>query len=606
MLRKFCNGFPLRWLTTSFRGLVGGRKTTSRRRRPIPLQLEGLECRDVPTTFSALQLDQAGQYMLELVNRDRADPVAAAARYGIDRNEGLAAGTISAAAKQPLAANDKLFQAIEGHLNVWLQSNTFWKVDGAGINPHNDLNDGTPASRISAAGYTPSFPPGPAENLVARYQTNEVADLQGMVAQLEQDLFVDSFDPNRGHRLALLNPDFQEAGVAVASGLKPPGGQYPGSNLVLAGQDFGTDYSTPAKGEANRADPSAGAFVTGVVYRDVNGNGHYDIGEGLSGNVTVAYSAVFADGVSVTGQTGVSDAGAYAVKLAPGHWTLTVSGGDLLVPQTVTVDVGTSNVKADFVASNAPVAPATPTVTGPTSATTATPPTFTWTASAGATRYDLWVDNLTTGVSQVVRQPNVLTNSYTNPTALPAGNYRVWVQAYNGNQASAWSAPMDFTVVAGDSRAALDAQLGLWSSGNVSFDWGGRKEKWLQGRSNEWYFVLPDGELYRWDNSSQATGTFVAQVGTDCYANLSLLYDANSAPLATQLHNSLGLFTSGNLDRNWGGRNEEWLQGTGGTWYFILPDGDLFQWDGSNQATGTLMGQLDPSYYMDVNKLLTA
>ena len=45
------------------------------------------------------------QYLLELINRGRADPAAEAARYGIDLNEGLSPGTISSDPKQPLAVN---------------------------------------------------------------------------------------------------------------------------------------------------------------------------------------------------------------------------------------------------------------------------------------------------------------------------------------------------------------------------------------------------------------------------------------------------------------------------------------------------------------------
>lgn len=39
------------------------------------------------------------QYVLELVNRARADPAAEAARLGIDLNQGLGAGQITTAAK---------------------------------------------------------------------------------------------------------------------------------------------------------------------------------------------------------------------------------------------------------------------------------------------------------------------------------------------------------------------------------------------------------------------------------------------------------------------------------------------------------------------------
>ena len=48
------------------------------------------------------------QYMLELINRARADPLAEAARLGVGLNEGLPPGRISPDAKQPLAANDML------------------------------------------------------------------------------------------------------------------------------------------------------------------------------------------------------------------------------------------------------------------------------------------------------------------------------------------------------------------------------------------------------------------------------------------------------------------------------------------------------------------
>ena len=47
------------------------------------------------------------QYFLELVNRARLDPAAEAARLGIGLNDGLAAGTITTAAKAPLAFNPR-------------------------------------------------------------------------------------------------------------------------------------------------------------------------------------------------------------------------------------------------------------------------------------------------------------------------------------------------------------------------------------------------------------------------------------------------------------------------------------------------------------------
>lgn len=48
------------------------------------------------------------QYMIELINRARADPLAEAQKYGIGLNDFLAPGTITSAPKQPLAVSPYL------------------------------------------------------------------------------------------------------------------------------------------------------------------------------------------------------------------------------------------------------------------------------------------------------------------------------------------------------------------------------------------------------------------------------------------------------------------------------------------------------------------
>ncbi|MEZ6131657.1 MAG: SdrD B-like domain-containing protein [Planctomycetaceae bacterium] len=70
------------------------------------------------------------------------------------------------------------------------------------------------------------------------------------------------------------------------------------------------------------------------------------------------------------------------------------------------------------------------------------------------------------------------------------------------------------------------------------------------------------------------------------------------------------LATSGNLFENWGGRGERWLFGRGG-WYFLTPDGRLWQWDDRSGTDGTpLTGQfqiqLDPFYYSSIEFLYDA
>ncbi len=67
-----------------------------------------------------------------------------------------------------------------------------------------------------------------------------------------------------------------------------------------------------------------------------------------------------------------------------------------------------------------------PTLVAPLNSTTDTTPTFQWTAVPGAVKYDLWVNNLTTGQSEVIREKDLTTTSFTAPTNLPAGHSYIW------------------------------------------------------------------------------------------------------------------------------------------------------------------------------------
>ena len=49
-------------------------------------------------------------------------------------------------------------------------------------------------------------------------------------------------------------------------------------------------------------------------------------------------------------------------------------------------------------------------------------------------------------------------------------------------------------------------ELGLYLTADVHYDWGGKKEKWLRGkatttpgdRDEAWYYITPEGDLFRW------------------------------------------------------------------------------------------------------------
>jgi hypothetical protein len=91
-------------------------------------------------------------------------------------------------------------------------------------------------------------------------------------------------------------------------------------------------------------------------------------------------------------------------------------------------------------------------------------------------------------------------------------------------------------------------------------------------------------------------------------AGLPLTYSAAVDSLAYHLKSSLGLYeaAAGFYTNAYGG-GEQWVQGTGGTWYYILPSGGFYQWSGvAGQLTGTLVAQLDPSYNAHPSLLLNA
>jgi hypothetical protein len=156
----------------------------------------------------------------------------------------------------------------------------------------------------------------------------------------------------------------------------------------------------------------------------------------------------------------------------------------------------------------------------------------------------------------------------------------------------------------------LDQSLGLYrDSSGYQQGWGGRNEKWLMG-SDGWYFILPTGELLKWNGSPGAVGDVVAFAGALAYDDPTLLHEARStASLADQayaLDRRLGLSlpASGTL-QGWGGKNEKWLIGNDG-WYFMLPSGELYKWDGSGAASGVLIATLDAAYYAELSLLYDA
>ena len=272
----------------------------------------------VPVFVEPIMAEPTAQEVLLIaaINRARLDPTGEAARYGIDLNEGLVAGTITFGSKQPLAFSNALFMAADAHSQAMID---------AGYFGHIDPNTGsTPQSRASEAGYVGSV----GENIALQGSTGTI-DATDTALQAHVDLFVDSGVGGRGHRLAILDGDYQSIGVGQVLGLFTSGDTTYNASFVT--EDFGI--------------PSAsGQFLTGISYTDTDANGLYSVGE-ARGGVTVQFGA----GSTVSGA-----AGAFSAAIGAGGSRVTFSGGGLAtaVALDATITAGT-NALIDLIGDHA-------------------------------------------------------------------------------------------------------------------------------------------------------------------------------------------------------------------------------------------------------------
>jgi len=270
------------------------------------------------------------QLLLELVNRARLDPAGEAARLGVALNEGLAAGTISAASKQPLAGSDQLAAAAEAHSTHMLNVDQF---------AHSGIGDGDPGSRMTAAGYvfTGSFTFG--ENIAFQGTTGAVNETAFAIANYN-GLFIDAGISGRGHRLNILGENFREIGMGEVAGQFTQNGHV--FNSAMLTQDF--------------AKTGTNVFITGVAINDTNGNNFYDIGEARGG-----VTATLKSGATTLGSDVTEPAGGWGVALAPVSSSIgvTFSGGGLPHDVVVSVLGVTQNVKVDLINTNEVLSSAT-------------------------------------------------------------------------------------------------------------------------------------------------------------------------------------------------------------------------------------------------------
>ena len=100
---------------------------------------------------------------------------------------------------------------------------------------------------------------------------------------------------------------------------------------------------------------------------------------------------------------------------------------------------------------------------------------------------------------------------------------------------------LTFSAIANSREYHLDQSIGLVFTGDFSLNFGGLNEKWLLGDGGqEWYYVLPSAQLWKWHGGATTNASLIASLHADVYDNPSLLYDAvpGNGPALLSIENS--------------------------------------------------------------------
>lgn len=84
----------------------------------------------------------------------------------------------------------------------------------------------------------------------------------------------------------------------------------------------------------------------------------------------------------------------------------------------------------------------------------------------------------------------------------------------------------------------LAADYGFRAEVTDHFNFGGRNERWFRSGSGDWYYITPNGSLWKWDRNSGGSlgpvrGTLTARLSGSFYLNLNLLFQPVTREIVT-------------------------------------------------------------------------
>jgi hypothetical protein len=329
----------------------------ARARRCSRPELAPLEPRELLSADLNVQPTPDEQYMLELINRARADPPGAAQRLlAVARNDPLIQDMTrdwdlnefvqrlnATPPLPPLAFNTRLIAAARNHDSVMLAKNA---------QQHSPTGYLTNPAVAAASDGQAFFPIGQGywatgENVFAYTGNVNKPTTKEYVDYLHQGLMIDWSNPDYGHLSNIMasapsradgsERTYSQIGIGLLTNAyphtSPPANP---DNPANRGLDVGPVIVTQEFGWRETDD----AMLVGVAYQDADGSLFYTPGEGL------AHTSIQAVGQHGEGTYGTTswDSGGYALALPPGDYTVTATGPNLPYAQTAVIHIGTDNV----------------------------------------------------------------------------------------------------------------------------------------------------------------------------------------------------------------------------------------------------------------------
>ncbi|MEP3479282.1 MAG: DNRLRE domain-containing protein [Fuerstiella sp.] len=130
---------------------------------------------------------------------------------------------------------------------------------------------------------------------------------------------------------------------------------------------------------------------------------------------------------------------------------------------------------------------------------------------------------------------------------------------------------------------------------STSIDWDHNGE--LDFETERGWYVFEDVPLGEYT---------IRTVGDDDWRQTAPVIEQQSEVI--QLSQSLGLALAADDFSNWGGLNERWVRGDDSQWFYILPNGEFYQWQtgtgvGEGDLQGNLISTLSSTYYAQLELL---